>query len=172
VCRAQRYDDARRRAQQLFLLRQDVPAALVLLVAVTGLNIETVKELPPEHEVIEHRAVRLRVIKRRRGAGAWWRTVTWEIGPPGRELHHPGGIYLLLHRLMARGRELAGEPESFWSFWRLPGNRLNGQATPLGNPFRISLTAGIDNAAWAPRRDPQAAAWHRAHRQNQLRHRR
>ncbi|WP_157529737.1 hypothetical protein [Nocardia sp. NRRL S-836] len=41
---------ARHRAEQLFLLREDVPAVLVLLVAVTGLNLETVKVLPAEHE--------------------------------------------------------------------------------------------------------------------------
>lgn len=91
---------------------------LVLLVAVTGRNIETVKELPAHHRLLDGRAVEVQLTKRRRGAGRWVQTVTWEIGPPGRELHHPGGLYLLLHRLMASGRELSTGPSSFWAVWR------------------------------------------------------
>lgn len=49
-CPRQLRTAARRRAEQLFLLCQDVPAALVLLVAETGLDIETVKELSAEHD--------------------------------------------------------------------------------------------------------------------------
>ena len=70
--------------------------------------IETIKELPAEHRVLEDRAVELRPTKRRRGATRWYDTVTWEIGPSGKELHTPGGIYLLLHRLTRgdRARQL------------------------------------------------------------------
>jgi hypothetical protein len=95
-------------AQRLFVTRTDREPLLVLLAAVTGRNSETLKELPAEHRVLDGAAVELRVIKRRQGPRRWVDTVTWEIGPPHRELHTPGGLYLLLHRLMARGRAISG----------------------------------------------------------------
>jgi hypothetical protein len=95
-------------AQRLFVTRTDREPLLVLLAAVTGRNSETLKELPAEHRVLDGAAVELRVIKRRQGPRRWFDTVTWEIGPPHRELHTPGGLYLLLHRLMARGRAISG----------------------------------------------------------------
>jgi hypothetical protein len=51
---------ARRRiAERLFLTMPDLAPLLVLLVAVTGRNIETIKELPAEHRILEGRAVEL-----------------------------------------------------------------------------------------------------------------
>ncbi|GAA4442563.1 hypothetical protein [Phytohabitans houttuyneae] len=104
-------------AQRLFLTRSDVIPLLVLLVGVTGRNIETIKELPAEHRVLDGQAVELRVVKRRRGPGNWTSSVTWEIGPPHRQLHTPGGLYLLLHRLTARSRSFSDTP-SAWPIWR------------------------------------------------------
>jgi hypothetical protein len=99
-------------AEKLFLTMPDLAPLLVLLVAVTGRNIETIKELPAEHRILDGRAVALRLTKRRRGIKHWTDTVTWEIGPPHRELHTPGGLYLLLHRLYERSREFSGSPAS------------------------------------------------------------
>src|SRR5699024_1522764 len=99
------YEQKRRVASRLFVTHQDIPPLLVLLVALTGWNIEVIKELPAKHRVIEDLAVEVEVIKRRRGSGRWLQNVTWEIGPPGKELNTPGGVYLLLHRLMAPARE-------------------------------------------------------------------
>jgi hypothetical protein len=82
-------------AKHVFVTRQDLVPMLVLLVATTGWNVETIKELPIEHRVIEGLAVELQITKRRRGSRRWHSTVTWEIGPPSRELHTPGGLYLL-----------------------------------------------------------------------------
>lgn len=48
------------------------------------------------------------MVKRRRGPKRWFETVTWEIGPANRQLHTPGGIYLLLVDLAARSREFCG----------------------------------------------------------------
>ncbi len=104
-------------AQRLFVTQADREALLLLLVALTGRNAEVLKELPHKHRVIEDRAVEVQIVKRRRGAQRWHDTVTWEIGPPHRELHSPGGAYLLLHRLMARSRAISGA-ESIWSVWR------------------------------------------------------
>ena len=77
-------------------MRQDLPAMLVLMVAVTARNIETIKELSAEHRIIDGKAVEVRLTKRRRRSGRWHETATWEIGAPGKELRRPGGLYLLL----------------------------------------------------------------------------
>jgi hypothetical protein len=54
-------------AAHLFLTAPDLCPLMVLLVALTGRNIETIKELPAEHRILMGRAVELRVVKRRRG---------------------------------------------------------------------------------------------------------
>lgn len=104
-------------ARHLFVVTADLAPLLILLTALSERNGETVKELPAEHRVLNDRAVEVRGIKRRRGAGRWEETFTWEIGPPGRELHTPGGCYLLLHELMAASRDACGSDQLFciWS---------------------------------------------------------
>jgi hypothetical protein len=138
-------------ASNLFVTSQDVRPLMVLLVALTGRNPETIKELPAEHRVLEDRAVELRLIKRRRGQRHWHETVTWEIGPPGRELHTPGGLYLLLHQLMARSRAFSGST-SLWSIW-LNGNRSGARGVQEHhNPFARRLAYGTDkHGRWAAR---------------------
>lgn len=139
--RGQQFIRMRRRrswAGHLFLTWPDVTSLLVLLVAATGRNVETVKELPVEHRVLEGHAVELQLTKRRRGARRWRETVTWEIGPPHRELHTPGGLYLLVHRLAARGREFSGT-SSVWSIWRNGGYIDKHGADEHFDPFRHGL---------------------------------
>ncbi len=104
-------------ARELFLVTADMPALLALFVVVAERNVETIKELSVEHRVLEGRAVELSVVKRRRGQKRWHETVAWEIGKPGRELHTPGGLYLLIHELTARSRAFSGT-RSLWSVWR------------------------------------------------------
>ncbi|WP_218952312.1 hypothetical protein [Amycolatopsis anabasis] len=118
---------ARRRelAGELFLTVPDLAPLLVLLVVVTGRNVETIKELPVEHRVLEGRAVELRLVKRRRGQKRWFDTVTWETGRPGRELHTPGGLYLLVHELARRSRRFS-RARLLWSVWR-NGHRAHRQ---------------------------------------------
>src|SRR5262249_39710606 len=113
-------DRIRRRgelASSLFVTLPDLTPLLVLFVALTGRNIQTIKELPAQHRILDGRAVELRIVKRRRGQRRWFETVTWEIGRPGRQLHTPGGLYLLIHRLTQRSRTLCGSP-LLWSVWR------------------------------------------------------
>jgi hypothetical protein len=101
----------RNRAQmagQLNLRWQDIAPLTVLMVALCERNGETVKELPAAHRILAGRAVELTVIKRRHGQASWTESVTWEIGEPGRELHTPGGFYLLLHELTAHARSICG----------------------------------------------------------------
>jgi hypothetical protein len=147
-------------AKHVFVTRQDLVPMLVLLVATTGWNVETIKELPAEHRVIEGLAVELQVTKRRRGNRRWHSTVTWEIGPPSRELHTPGGLYLLLHRLMASARALAGT-SAFWAVWH---NRHGPTDLEQGcrNPFGQDLSAQLGLASWirshALRTDPVGAS--------------
>lgn len=144
-------------AQQIFVTRSDREPLLVLMAALSGRNAETIKELPVEHRILDDgRAVELLVVKRRRGPQRWYDTVTWEIGPPHRELHTPGGLYLLMHRLMARGRALTGS-QSVWSVWR------NGRTDPpIGSlrehhdPFARRLDAGLEFRRWAATHDLRA----------------
>ncbi|MFD4592859.1 hypothetical protein [Streptomyces rubiginosohelvolus] len=134
-------------ARMLFPVRADLPAMLVLLAAVTARNIETIKELPAKHRVVGNKAVEVRLTKRRRGSAQWHQTVLWEIGEPGQELRQPGGLYLLLHDLMAPSRALADDPRWFWSYCRAR------HGNPHGSPFRGSMTAGIEMTAWAAAHD-------------------
>ncbi|MEU0883863.1 hypothetical protein ABZ345_35110 [Lentzea sp. NPDC005914] len=146
-------------AQRLFVTQADREPLLVLLGAVTGRNPETLKELPAEHRILDGRAVKLLVTKRRHGPQRWFDTVTWEIGPPHRELHTPGGLYLLLHRLMARGRAFRVSPtgsNSIWSVWR--NARTGGLAGvhEHEDPFAANLTTSINFTQWARRHDLRA----------------
>lgn len=127
-------------AGTLFLTIPDLAPLLVLFVALTGRNIETIKELPHEHRILENRAVEIRLTKRRRHAGAWFDTATWEIGPPGRELHHPGGLYLLLHELTRRGR-IFSNSGSIWSVWRSGQTRRAFGPDEHFDPFARDLNA-------------------------------
>jgi hypothetical protein len=141
----------RRLAEQLFISRDDLAPMLVLLVATTGWNIETVKELPVEHRILQGRAVELVVTKRRRGPRRWQQTVTWEIGPPGRELHTPGGVYLLLHRLMARSRALTQAAAAYWAVWRNMHRATATERDEHYNPFARLLNQHLQTARWVIR---------------------
>lgn len=147
-------------AGRLFLTLRDLPPLLLLAAALSERNGETVKELPVAHRMLDDRAVEVVIIKRRRGASRWSETVTWEIGATGRELHTPGGFYLLLLELTARSRRLRGSPSPLlWCVWR------NGHGAGLGvaddhcAPFEHSLRGTpILPSAWAAdRRRPLLA---------------
>lgn len=150
-------------AGEVFLTMPDLVPLLVLLVAVTGRNVETIKELPSEHRILEDRAVEVRVLKRRRGRRRWFETATWEIGPPDRQLHTPGGLYLLVHELSSRSRDFTGSG-SLWASWR-NGHRahVSGAAEHF-DPFGASLDAHLDTAGWIAGHgltaDPPPAADH------------
>lgn len=135
-------------ASHLFLTHPDLVPLMVLLVALTGRNSETIKELPAEHRVLQDRAVEVRIVKRRRGRRRWFETVTWEIGPHHSRLNSPGGIYLLAHQLMSRSRELIGDESSLWSTWR---NSLDGRFPELGNPFSHRLDVDLQRTDFAHR---------------------
>ncbi|WP_406292737.1 hypothetical protein OG948_00120 [Embleya sp. NBC_00888] len=149
-------------AGKLFLTLKDLPPLMMLAAALSERNGETVKELPVRHRVLEDRAVELVIVKRRRGARRWFETVTWEIGAPGRELHTPGGFYLLLLELTTRSRERCGSP-LLWCLWR------NGHSARLKTadadhvaPFENSLSCtSLLPTVWAANRsrpllaDPQ-----------------
>lgn len=143
-------------AKRLFLLHADLAPLTVLMVALTGRNVETVKELAAEHTVLEDRAVRLTVVKRRRGKSRMHETVHWEIGPPSRQLHTPGGLYLLIHSLTAHGRRFSGS-ERLWSIWTYLG-RAQGQDREHRlrtgghiDPYAAALTRDLDLSVWAAR---------------------
>jgi len=130
-------------ARHLFLTEQDLIPLLVLAVALTGRNPETVKELPAQHRVLDDRAVAVGINKRRRGKALSRQTVHWEIGIESRQLHTPGGLYLLVHTLTQRSRAISGT-ESLWGVWT-GRSGLNGHAAP----FADSLTRSLDLSRWA-----------------------
>ena len=155
--------DRRELAGQLFLTLRDLPPLMMLAAALSERNGETIKELPVRHRVLEDRAVELVIVKRRRGARRWFETVTWEIGAPGRELHTPGGFYLLMLELTARSRERCGSP-LLWCVWRNGHGARLGVADDHTAPFQDSLSCtSILPTAWAANRprpllaDPQPA---------------
>ncbi len=145
-------------AEQVFVTRRDLTPLLVLLVATTGWNLEVIKDLPAQHRIIEGLAVEVEVTKRRRGPGRWHQTVTWELGPPGKELTTPGGVYLLLHRLMVPARELMDDPSPFWAVWH--HHRGRGLGGGCRNPFAAALDASLRHQPWMRERgvvaDPAA----------------
>jgi len=154
---APRYMRNRREiARQVFATRDDLYPMLVLLVATTGWNLEVMKELPAEYRLIEGKAVEVDLVKRRRGSRNWHHTVTWEIGAPGRELSTPGGVYLLLHRLMEPARKFLESP-GFWAVWH--SYPIGGDAqTECRNPFGKGLDASLRWSRWTQRHDLRADA--------------
>jgi hypothetical protein len=129
-------------ARNLFLTNDDLVPLLVLGVALTERNPETVKELPAEHRMLEGRAVAVGTTKRRRGKALSRMTLHWEVGTTSRQLHTPGGFYLLLHELTRRSRAVSGT-ESLWSIWTGRG------ATGHVAPFADSLGRCLDLSRWA-----------------------
>jgi len=119
--------ERKRLAAHLFLTRDDLPPLLILMVALTGRNGETVKELPATHRLLDGKAVEVTVTKRRRGPGHWTGQAVWETGPPSRRLHTPGGCYLMIAELTARGRQITGSA-SLWSVWRNGHGGVTGTA--------------------------------------------
>ena len=139
-------------AGHLFLTLADLPPLMMLAAALSERNGESIKELPVKHRVLEGKAVELVIVKRRRGTRRWFETVTWEIGSPGRELHHPGGFYLLLSELTARSRALRDSP-LLWRVWRNGHGARQGRADDHVAPFDHSLRGTtILPSAWAATR--------------------
>ena len=140
-------------AEHLFLTLRDVVPLMVLAVALTGRNVETLKELPVQHRLLEDKAVEVTVVKRRRGAGRWHDQATWEIGTPSRRLHTPGGFYLLLCRLTESSRAFSGS-KTVWSVWR-NGHRAGvaGTAAEHWDPFSDKLRTQLGLCDWAARHD-------------------
>lgn len=136
-------------ARDVFVTSRDITSMLVLLVATTGWNVEVVKDLPNQFRVLEAKAVELQVTKRRRGASRWHSTVTWEIGPPEMQLRTPGGLFLLLHKLMEPARAHLKEP-AFWATWH-----NSGRSGPdgCGNPFSRRLSGVVVPNEWIRERE-------------------
>ncbi len=104
-------------ARHLFLTEADLGPLVVLMVGLSGRNGETIKELPADHRLVEGRAVAVNLIKRRRGKPLSRQTVHWETGgTDSRQLHTPGGCYLLLQELTHRSRLWSGATR-IWSIW-------------------------------------------------------
>jgi hypothetical protein len=104
-------------ARQLFLTSADLAPLVILMVGLSGRNGETIKELSAEHRLLEGRAVAVNLLKRRRGRTLSRETVHWDTGgTDSRQLHTPGGLYLLLQELTRRSRQWSGATR-IWSVW-------------------------------------------------------
>ena len=142
-------------ARQLFLTEADLAPLVILTVGLTGRNGETVKELPAEHRLLENRAVAVNLIKRRRGKATGRETVHWETGVnDSRQLHTPGGMYLLLHQLTERGRRFSGG-NRVWNIWTgATGSKGTGweaktEARGHIDPFAVRLDRVLSMTSWA-----------------------
>ena len=103
-------------AGHLFLRHCDLGPLLTLAVGLSGRNVETIKDLTASHDVLEGKAVRVVLIKRRRGPVSMFDTVHWEIGHPSQRLRTPGGLYVLIQQLTGLSRSFSGTA-SLWSIW-------------------------------------------------------
>jgi hypothetical protein len=103
-------------AGHLFLRHSDLGPLLTLAVGLSGRNVETIKDLTARHDVLEGKAVRVVLAKRRRGPDGMFDTVHWEIGNPSQHLRTPGGLYLMIEKLTRLSRSFSGTT-SMWSIW-------------------------------------------------------
>jgi hypothetical protein len=135
-------------ARQLFLTDADLAPLVILMVGLSGRNGETIKDLPAEHRLLEGRAVAVSLVKRRRGKALSRETVHWEIGgTDSRQLHTPGGCYLLLHELTRRSRQWSGASR-IWSIWVSETTRGRSRAVKVLtgghiDPYAASLNRGF-----------------------------
>lgn len=121
-----------RLARHLFVTDLDLGPLITLAVGLSGRNCETIKDLTVTHDVLEDKAVRVELVKRRRGPSRMFETVHWEIGSPNQQLQRPGGYYLLLEQMMRRGRLFSGTT-SLWSVW----NPRQGHCGPFDEALHI-----------------------------------
>lgn len=126
-------------ASRLFLVERDLRPLLTLAVGLSGRNVETMKELTADCEVLEGRAVRVELTKRRRGPAGMFDHTHWEIGKPNQTLHTPGGFYLLVKELTDLGRSFSGT-DSLWSIWSARSGHVGA--------FEASLTRGPGSLRW------------------------
>jgi hypothetical protein len=106
-------------ARHLFITGFDLGPLMTLGVGISGRNPETLKDLTVKHDVLEDKAVRVELVKRRRGPARMFETVHWEIGTPNQQLRRAGGYYLLLEQMMRLSRSFSGTT-SLWSVWDPP----------------------------------------------------
>jgi len=144
-------------ARHLFLTDTDLAPLFILGAGLTGRNAETVKDLPAQHRVLDNQAVSVTLTKRRRGKSKARETVHWETGgSDSRQLHTPGGYYLLLHQLTARSRRFSSSTR-IWSIWAgtsgRPGANWAIKAASAGHidPFADRLARSLHLNQFAER---------------------
>jgi hypothetical protein len=83
--------------------------------------------------------------------------VNWEVGPPGRELHHPGGLFLLVRQLTALSRQFSNT-ERLWAIWRNGWHQAgvtgvdehyDPYAKHMQWPFKASQWSDNQDGLWA-----------------------
>ncbi len=145
------------KAAELFLTTQDLLPLLVLGVGLSGRNGETIKELAPDHRVLDDRAVVVNILKRRRGKARTRETVHWEGSTKDSELRTPGGFFLLLHELASGSRAFSNSTR-VWSIWtrdnfRGPKDFIGTRAAAHGHidPFELRVSRWLEHRKWISR---------------------
>ena len=136
-------------AGQLFLTRDDLPPLLVLMVALSGRNGETVKELPAAHRLLDDKAVEVSVIKRRRGPAHWIRAGRLGDRPAQPPPAHPGRV-VSPGAQADRTRQADQRLASLWSVWRNDQDNTPGTAEHH-DPFTGRLGNLVPLREWGQR---------------------
>ena len=125
-------------AAKLYLVETDLAPLLVLFVALSGHNIESIKELPAAHHLIGKNSVALRVTKRRHGFSSWDEPAQFAVRSG--DLSSAGGLYLFLHRVCRPGREIA-RSDRLLSIWSNGTSKFKVDALGHHFPWQKSLRA-------------------------------
>ncbi|WP_147430078.1 hypothetical protein [Frondihabitans australicus] len=133
-------------AAHISLVEADMMPLLALFCCLSGRNSEIVKELPFRHEIRDGVALSCKVVKRRSGKHSWNETAVWEIGRESRQLHEPGGFFLLIQELTSMARPHVDQDRLFLTWVNPYGKYRDG--------FRFAWSQGLDQikmlwAHWA-----------------------
>lgn len=139
-------------AAKLYLVEADLAPLLVLFVALSGHNVESIKELPATHRRVAKNSLSLKVTKRRHGFSSWEEPAQFAIRSG--DLSSPGGLYLLVERLCRPSREIAGSNKLIM-VWSNGTSQFKADALGHHFPWHRSLRAAtIALGGWCRSHDP------------------
>ncbi|WP_418515460.1 hypothetical protein ACNUCX_11405 [Curtobacterium flaccumfaciens pv. flaccumfaciens] len=144
--------DRTRWAAKLYLVEADLAPLLVLFVALSGHNVESVKELPAAHRRVAKNSLSLKVTKRRHGFSSWEEPA--QLAIRSGDLSSPGGLYLLVERLCRPSREIA-HSDKLIMVWSNGTSQFKVNAFGHHFPWHRSLSAAtIALGGWCRHHDP------------------
>lgn len=129
-------------ARLISLTYDDLTPILVLLIAASGRNSESIKELSANHELKQGR-VALEIIKRRGGPSSPSDIDLWEVGTGSRELLEPGSLYRIVLGLTKFARD-ASRTGHLLTVWTNP--HRGSRRTRAGGGFHYAWESGLGAA--------------------------